>query len=83
MPVTIRLTKATIATLEHGEWETPPGPIGDILQKRLDNFSIDDIDSVNYTPWPDYTLAQMAVKALGGKIIKATDPPEYVAGRVY
>lgn len=38
---------------------------------------------IGYTPWPDYTLAQMAVKALGGKIIKATDPPEYVAGRVY
>jgi len=38
---------------------------------------------VNYTPWPDYTLAEMACKALGGKIISATDPPEYVEGRVY
>jgi len=38
---------------------------------------------IGYTPWPDYTLAEMAVEALGGRIIKATDPPEYVEGRVY
>lgn len=38
---------------------------------------------IGYTHWPDYTIAQMAAKALGGEIIKATNPPEYVAGRVY
>ena len=36
-----------------------------------------------YYPDMDYALAELAVKRLGAKIISATDPPEYVEGRVY
>lgn len=66
-----------VAKVNNGKWDSDEIGISDTL-------SIFDIDMIRiYTPWPDYTLAEMACKALGGKIISATDPPEYVEGRVY
>lgn len=66
-----------IATIDQGIWQSPDDGFVEVVEI----FTFDRIE--NYTPWPDYTLAEMAAKALGGKIIEATDPPKFVAGRVY
>lgn len=69
------LNKTAIVNL--GSWKSDDN----YLQDALSEHTLETI--VGYTPWPDYTLAEMACEALGGKIIEATDPPEYVEGRVY
>lgn len=76
MSVTIQINNI-IARINKGRWFSTTVGMVRVLsiynRKRV----------TEYTPWPDYTIAQMAAKALGGEIIKATNPPEYVAGRVY
>ena len=66
------------ASIDGGIWKSEDQGFRDLLLADYDFETI-----TGYTPWPDYTLAEMACKVLGGKIVKATDPPEYVEGRVY
>ena len=76
MSVKIAVLNET-AEVKNGVWSCNDGYLLGLVSET-------DIDSIiGYTPWPDYTLAEMACKALGGKIVGATDPPEYVEGRVY
>jgi hypothetical protein len=77
MPVIVDVGLKEMATIKAGVWNSANSNLAEILSI----FTPLDIET--YTPWPDYTLAQMAAEALGGKIIEATDPPEYVEGRVY
>lgn len=76
MSVTIAI-EGHIAVVKNGKWRASDKGFAVIVrlytEKRIGG----------YTPWSDYTLAQMAATALGGKIIKATNPPTYIAGRVY
>jgi hypothetical protein len=77
MEVTIQI-EDEIATISLGKWSSEDPAFAYVLSI----FSPRVLHEI-YTPWPDYTLAEMACKALGGKIIEATDPPEYVEGRIY
>ena len=77
MAVTIKL-HGIEAVVEDLRWKCE----NVLLRRLLETIPLERRRDL-YTPWPDYTIAQMAAKALGGKIIEATDPPEYVAGRVY
>ena len=36
-----------------------------------------------YTPFPDLALAKFVVKEFKGEIMKVTDEPEFVDGRIY
>ena len=78
MAVTINIGESLVATIKNGTWSSRDAIFRQILATRYNLMRF-----INYTPWPDYTLAEMACKVLGGKIVKATDPPEYVEGRVY
>jgi len=65
------------ATLKDGKWKCKDR----FMKKLLDDFSYDDI--VGYSPFQDLTLAQLVVKELDGMIIKITDRPKFVKGRIY
>lgn len=77
MAVTIQIDDET-ASISIGKWGSGDSALADLLSI----FSYESLQEF-YTPWPDYTLAEMACKALGGKIIEATDPPGYTEGRIY
>ncbi len=65
------------ATLENGKWKCKDR----IMKSILDTFSYEDLEY--YNPIPDIALAELAVKELGGEIIKITDIPKFKEGRVY
>jgi len=69
--------KGITASLEQGKWTCKDKP----LKKLLDLYSYDDIEG--YTPFPDLGLAEIIEKEHGAKIIKITNQPKYVKGRVY
>lgn len=75
MAIKIKIGINTEAVINDGIWNVED----DILLPLLNTFKLPS----GYIYWPDYTLAEMACKALGGKIIEATEPPEYIEGRVY
>lgn len=64
------------ATLQNGKWKCKDK----FMKKMLDDFSYDDI---GYSPFRDLTLAELTVKELDGMIIKITDRPKFVKGRIY
>lgn len=74
--VTIKV-EGVIATLKNEKWECKDR----IMKSILETFSYEDIKG--YSPFPDLTLAEMVVKELKGMIIKITDTPKPVEGRVY
>ena len=51
------------------------------LKMLLDLYTYDDIEG--YTPFPDLSLAEIIEREHGAKIIKITNQPKYVKGRVY
>ena len=77
MAVKIKLANGLSASILNGIWTSEIASFKKLL--RFFDYSIIE----NYTPWSDYTIAQMAANALGGKITKATNRPKYVKGRVY
>lgn len=64
------------ATLKDGKWKCKDR----FMKKLLDDFSYDDI---GYSPFRDLTLAELAVKELDGLIIRITERPKFVEGRIY
>jgi len=64
------------ATLRDGKWKCKDR----FMKKLLDDFSYDDI---GYSPFRDLTLAELAVKELDGLIIRITERPKFVEGRIY
>lgn len=64
------------ATLKDGKWKCKDR----FMKKLLDDFSYDDI---GYSPFQDLTLAELAVKELDGLIIRITERPKFVEGRIY
>lgn len=71
--------KNTKVELKNGKWECPKN---EILQDCLNLRYTADIINF-YSPFYDYDLAKMAIKEWGGKIVKVTDQPKHVKGRVY
>jgi len=65
------------ATVTNGRWRTKAKPVLPMLKL----YKLEGIRG--YAPWPDYALAELTAKAIGGVIIKATNRPKYVNGRVY
>ena len=65
------------ATLKNEKWECKDK----IMKSILETFSYEDIEY--YSPWLDLTLAEMVVKELEGKIIKITERPKFIKGRIY
>lgn len=82
MAVIIKIGK-TRATILNGEWKSRDPDFKDMLAGI---YTEEDI--MDYTPWPDYTLAEMAVAdaldaGVEAEVIEATGAPEYVEGRIY
>lgn len=65
------------ATLEQGKWTCEDKP----LKMLLDLFNYDLLEE--YSPFKDLSLAELVEKEHGAKIIKITNQPKYVKGRVY
>lgn len=76
MAVTVQIGEWT-ATVNEGIWKSDDFRITNLFSQFVIQLR------ETYAPWPDYALAEMAAKALDGKIVEATDPPKFVAGRVY
>jgi len=76
MSVTIRI-RDNVASIENGKWSSKDKA----TELLVSLWTPDDIE--NYSAWPDYTLAEIVSKAVGGEIIKTTDKPKYIDGRVY
>jgi len=51
------------------------------LLKKLHTYGYRKLKK--YSPFPDYSLAELIIKKFGGEILKVIDPPEFVKGRVY
>ena len=65
------------ATVKQGKWTCENKVFEDFLSIVYRG------QDIIYSPFPDLTLAEEAVKDFGGKIAKITDVPKYVAGRIY
>jgi len=76
MSVVIKV-RDEIAAIKDGEWQAKD----EMLLMLLSTFGHEDIEG--YSPFPDYTVAEMATEAIGGEIIKVIDPPRFVKDRVY
>jgi len=74
--ITVRI-EGVEATLKNEKWKCKDK----IMKSILDTFSYEDIEY--YTPIRDLALAELAVKELGGNIIKITDIPKFKEGRIY
>lgn len=64
-------------TLSNSKWECEDKE----LLKKLYTYNYTKIKE--YSPFPDYSLAELVIKKFRGKIIKVIDPPEFVKDRVY
>lgn len=76
MAVTVQI-EGTQASIKDNKWECKDKFLKDILSV----FSIDIL--VDYSPFPDLAVAKEAVRELGGEIIKITDRPKFMKGRIY
>lgn len=76
MAVTIEI-EGIQATIKDDRWECKDR----FLKSMLSVFSRDML--YGYSPFPDLAVAKEAVKELDGKIIKITDRPKFVKGRIY
>lgn len=74
--ITIKL-KGIEASLKQGKWTCKDKQ----LKMILDLFTYDLLE--DYSPFKDLSLAALVEKEHGAKIIKITDYPPYVKGRVY
>jgi hypothetical protein len=76
MAVTVEI-EGIQATIKDDKWECKDKH----LKAMLSVFSRSAL--TGYFPFPDLAVAKEAVKELGGYIIKITDRPKFVKGRVY
>ena len=76
MAVTIK-TLGVEATIENLKWKCD----NKLIQKALEVCSLEDVEG--YTPFPDLSIAKLAIEKFGGRIIKITDKPEAIIGKVY
>jgi len=76
MAVTVEI-EGIQATIKDNKWECKDK----FLKGMLSVFSRDIL--TDYSPFPDLAVAKEAVKELGGMIIKITDRPKFVKGRIY
>ena len=74
--ITIK-TMGTEARLKDEEWTCEDKE----LKAMLDSYNYESLEL--YAPFPDLALAELVIKEMGGKIIKITDRPKFVKGRVY
>lgn len=65
------------ASLEDGKWTCKDKP----LKMLLDLYTYDMLE--DYSPFKDLSLAELVEKEHGAEIIKITNQPKYVKGRVY
>jgi len=77
MSVTIQVLKER-ATIDGYRWTGADPSLVELLNAMLDQYGPSGAD-----PNPDLTAAKVAAEELGGEIIDAGEPPEYVEGRVY
>lgn len=77
MAVTVRIGEST-ATVKAMKWTSQDKQ----LLKQI-NDATADYEATAHDPWPDMSIALMAIKALGGKVIGQTKPPVAVPGRIY
>lgn len=76
MAVTVQI-EGIQATIKDNEWECKDK----FIKSMLSVFSKDIL--LGYSPFPDLAVAKEAVRELGGEIIKITDRPKFIKGRVY
>lgn len=76
MAVTIEL-EGVQATIKDNKWECKDKFLKDMLSVFSRGILTD------YSPFPDLAVAKEAVKKLGGMIVKMTDRPKFVKGRIY
>ena len=69
--------KGMEASLENEKWTCKDKA----LKMLLDLYTYDSIEG--YSPFKDLSLAEIIEKEHGAKIIKITNYPPYVEGRVY
>jgi len=76
MAVTIEI-EGVQATIKDNKWECKDKFMKDLL-------SIFDRNILyGYSPFPDLAVAERAIKDLKGRIIKITDRPKFIKGRIY
>lgn len=76
MAVTVQI-EGVQASIKDNKWECKDKFLKDILSA----FSRDVL--IDYSPFPDLAIAKEAVRELGGEIIKITERPKFVKGRIY
>jgi len=76
MAVTIEI-EGVQATIKDDKWECKDK----FLKDMLSVFSRDTL--TDYSPFSDLAVAKETVKKLGGMIVKITDRPKFVKGRIY
>ena len=69
--------KGIEASLDNGKWKCKDKA----LKTLLDLYTFDMVEG--YSPFPDLSVAELVEKEHGAKIIKITNYPPYVKGRVY
>jgi hypothetical protein len=76
--IVIRLGQRTV-TLKAGRWscaDDPPLAVAcAVLAKGREH--------TGYEPWPDLAAAGYVVDLLGGELVSAGEPPEYIEDRIY
>jgi len=76
MAVTVEI-EGVQASIKDNKWECKDK----FLKDMLSVFSRDIL--TDYSPFPDLAVAKETVKELGGYIIKITDRPKFIKGRIY
>ena len=74
--ITIKI-KGTEVRLENEEWACEDKE----LKAMLDTYNYESLEF--YAPFPDLALAELVIKEMGGKIIKITNKPKFIKGRIY
>ena len=74
--ITINISKTEIK-LENEKWICEDKN----LRAMLDTYNYESLEF--YAPFPDLALAELVIKEMGGKIIKITNKPKFIKGRVY
>lgn len=76
MAVTIEI-EGVQATIKDNKWKCKDK----FIEKLLSIFDRNIL--YGYSPFPDLSVAERAAKDLKGKVIKITDRPKFVEGRIY
>ena len=76
MAVTVEI-EGIQATIKDNKWECRDK----FLRDMLSIYSMSILR--DYSPFPDLAVANKTVKELGGYIVKITDRPKFIKGRIY